>query len=219
MKYILTVIALAAIIFALPNRSNAQVYIDISGGASLLNDWEATSTEGGEEYNDTFKFDTGYAIYFEVGKKTDNRTLGLLLGATRNEVSELDLEDLGTFTDVDLDWFNYPVLGTFSLSTQITDNLSFNAGIAAGVNLAVAASGVGSANDYNDIEIEGVDIGFILQAKAGLDLLLTDKVSLGLDYRFSANTAPEFETGLGDTIEGDDMLYGHFIGLGLNIAF
>ncbi len=82
MKHILTICALTAIMFALPNRSNAQVYIDISGGASMLNDLETTETWGGQDYNGTYEFDTGRALYFEVGKKTDNRTLGLLLGIT-----------------------------------------------------------------------------------------------------------------------------------------
>ncbi len=218
MKHILTIFALTAIMFALPNRSNAQVYIDISGGASMLNDLETTETWGGQDYNGTYEFDTGRALYFEVGKKTDNRTLGLLLGITYNEISEVDIEGLGTFANPDLDLFSYPILGTFSLGKQITDNLSFNAGVGAGVNLLIGAAGIDTANGIEDIQTEE-DIVFILQAKASLDLYLTEKVSLGLDYRFSASTAPEFEDGLGGTTEADDMLFGHFIGLGLNIEF
>ena len=231
MKYILTTFALAAITLSTSTRATADVYIDIAAGASILNDWEFTESISNAgsfdgDYDGTYKFDTGRAIYFEVGKKTDNRKLGLIAGITYNEIShdsyvdnpfgggDITLDDFGVTDRLDL--FGFPLLGAFSLETNISDKLTFNAGIGAGINFLVAATG------YDNANIETTqDLVFQFQAKAGLDFALSDNVSLGLDYRFSGLTSPEIENdsyGISSTTEGDTIT-AHFIGLGLNIEW
>jgi opacity protein-like surface antigen len=209
MKYILASLALAAITLSTPNRSNAQVYIDISGGVSLLNDFEGTVTVptyyGSVSGDFTLEFDNGEAFNFEIGKKTDNRTFGLLVGHASNDVSKISDDYYSAPLSGEVT--SIPVLGVFGFAAPISDNLSFNFGLGAGVN-------------FLDVEDDD-DMVFQFQVKAGLELLLTENVSLGLDYRFSANTSPEYEEAFyygTATIEGD-MLLGHFIGVGLNITF
>ena len=109
-----------------------------------------------------------------------------------------------------------PVLGVFGFGTQITENLSLNLGLGAGVNF-LNLEGPG---------IEEDDVTLQFQAKAGLELLLTENISLGLDYRFSVSTSPEYDGEfyssyvgtVSESLEGDALL-GHFIGLSVNIAF
>jgi opacity protein-like surface antigen len=221
MKHILTTFALAAILFALPNRSNAQVYIDISGGQSMLSDWDGTLSVSGN-YGDlgsldgTWEFEDGEAFNFEIGKKNGNRSLGLLIGYTSNEVDRVDFGSNGILQG-DAEITSMPLLGVFGFGAQITDNLSLNLGLGAGVSFVKNET---TAEEQDDIVLQ-------FQAKAGLELLLTENISLGLDYRFSALTSPEFKQSLGNdfwggdveaTLEGD-MVFGHFIGLSVNIAF
>ena len=184
----------------------------------MLSDWDATysvsSYYGGASSDITVEFDDGESFNFEIGKKNGNRSFGLLVGHASNDISKISDSGGSIFPSTELT--SMPVLGVLGFSTQITENLSLNLGAGAGVNF-LTLEGYGQEED---------DLTLQFQAKAGLELLLTEKVSLGLDYRFSVSTSPEYDgevysyyTGtVSDSLEGDALL-GHFIGLSVNISF
>lgn len=242
MKYILATLTVAAITLSNPSRSTAEVYIEIGGGAAYLKDWEFTESIVSKydgtplslsgDYDGTYKFENGRALTFEIGKKRDKSGLwnhtsmwGFHTGISYNEISgssyienplgsgNLSLSQLGVKDSLEV--YRIPLLAVFTLETELGDKLSLNAGIGGGVNIMAASTGYSSNIENTQ------DLAFQFQVKAGLDYAISENVSLGLDVRFSGYTSPEFENegyGISSTTEGDTMT-GHFIGLGLTIAW
>ena len=148
MKYILATLIVAAITLSTPSRSTAEVYIEIGGGAAYLKDWEFTESIVSKydgtplslsgDYDGTYKFETGRALTFEIGKKRDKSGLwnhtsmwGFHTGISYNEISgssyienplgsgNLTLSQLGVKDSLEV--YRIPLLAVFTLETELGD--------------------------------------------------------------------------------------------------
>lgn len=178
------------VIARVPDPINDRFYIDLAGGAVVLQD------------NGDFSFDTGYSITGAFGVNLGHGlSVELESGYMTSDVEGFDGETefaLGSLTgEVTV----VPILANLKYTAPVTSLFNFYVGAGLGTIYSDSALGLGPLN-FND---DGWDFAF--QGIAGISIPMSEVLSFEVGYRFLA-------TGF-----NSDELRSHSVEAGINFKF
>jgi opacity protein-like surface antigen len=203
------VVGLCTAVFAGPalyGQAESGIYFGLDAGIALQEDVDIESPTLGSGTVEV-EFDAGLRFDFIGGFRfTDSVALELQAGYVFNSVDlvgGLDPSDVG----IDLDLHQIPFTANLIYTFPLESRFKPFVGGGAGGSVAVAVGESSGETDTDDA------FGFAYQGLAGFRFQVTDRVHLGLVYKFLGTTGYEF-----DDFETDDT-FNHMVGLSLSCTF
>ncbi|RZO18176.1 MAG: hypothetical protein EVB09_02590 [Verrucomicrobiaceae bacterium] len=202
MKIILTLIS--SFIF-MTQALSYEPFINFAFGSINSDDLDAEITGiGTAKIPGIFHLRQGESFEIELGIRDDS---GLSVGLQsaykkmviegvslsgdpiESALAELNSWNAGDDFRIDGNFFTMPILAFVGKEIPLDNNLSLDLGLAAGYTTAVIRPERSLALFFEEADTHVWEI----QGKIGLDYKFSEQITMGLDYRYSWHTGPDFE--------------------------